>query len=173
MKTRCSQGWKGAAIGVTLIAASVGLLSLSPAQAAGQELRRLPVKEYRDKMKAGWIGQIIGVSWGAPTEGRYRKIMPEDKMPPFRDTLVNDAFGQDDLYVEMTFLRSMEEYGLDVSASARRASTSPTAATRSGWPTTPAARTCAAASPRPTRAIPSSTTAPAPSTTRSRPTTPA
>ena len=29
--------------------------------------------------------------------------------------MINDAFGQDDLYVEMTFLRSMEEYGLDVS----------------------------------------------------------
>ncbi len=29
--------------------------------------------------------------------------------------MINDAFGQDDLYVEMTFLRSMEQYGLDVS----------------------------------------------------------
>jgi len=85
------------------------------ALAAEAAVRRLPVKEYRDKMKAGWIGQIIGVSWGAPTEGRYRQIMPEKDVPPFRDTLINDAFGQDDLYVEMTFLRSMEEHGFDVS----------------------------------------------------------
>lgn len=90
-------------------------LSLWPGRVAGQEFRRLPVKEYRDKMKAGWIGQIIGVSWGAPTENRYQKIMPADKMPPFTEDLVNDAFGQDDLYVEMTFLRTMEEYGFDVS----------------------------------------------------------
>jgi hypothetical protein len=27
--------------------------------------------------------------------------------------MINDAFGQDDLYVEMTFLRTMEQYGLD------------------------------------------------------------
>jgi len=99
---------------VTLIACSVAWLGLSPARATGQEFRRLPVKEYRDKMKAGWIGQIIGVSWGAPTEGRYHTIMPADKMPPFTENLVNDAFGQDDLYVEMTFLRTMEEYGYDV-----------------------------------------------------------
>ena len=66
-------------------------------------------------MKAGWIGQIIGVCWGAPTEGRYQQIMPADKMPPFSQDLVNHAFGQDDLYVEMTFLRSLEQYGLDVS----------------------------------------------------------
>jgi hypothetical protein len=98
------------ALGVT-----VGLAGLWPAQASGQEFRRLPVKEYRDKMKAGWIGQIFGVSWGAPTEGRYHTIMPADKMPPFREELINDAFGQDDLYVEMTFLRTMEQYGYDVS----------------------------------------------------------
>lgn len=93
----------------------LAVLAGSLSSARGEEFRRLPVRQYRDKMKAGWIGQIIGVSWGAPTEGRYRQIMPEDKMPPFRDTLVNDAFDQDDLYVEMTFLRSMEQYGLDVS----------------------------------------------------------
>ncbi len=89
------------------------LWSIGSVQAA--EFRRLPVKEYRDKMKAGWIGQIFGVSWGAPTEGRYQKIMPLEKMPPFKEELINDAFGQDDLYVEMTFLRTMEEYGYDVS----------------------------------------------------------
>jgi len=94
----------------TLVLAS----GVSLAQAAEAE-RRLPVKEYRDQMKAGWIGQIIGVSWGAPTEGRYRQIMPEKDMPPFKSSLINDAFGQDDLYVEMTFLRSMEQHGLEVS----------------------------------------------------------
>jgi len=114
MKTRCSGRFQRAAILATLSVWIVGLASLSPARAAGQEFRRLPVKEYRDKMKAGWIGQIFGVSWGAPTEGRYQKIMPLDKMPPFTENLVNDAFGQDDLYVEMTFLRTMEEYGYDV-----------------------------------------------------------
>jgi hypothetical protein len=82
---------------------------------AAQKFRRLSVKEYIDKMKAGWIGQIIGVSWGAPTEGRYRQIMPEKDMPPFRDSLINNAFGQDDIYVEMTFLRTLELYGMDVS----------------------------------------------------------
>jgi hypothetical protein len=83
--------------------------------AQAEEFRRLPVKEYRDKMKAGWIGQIAGVSWGAPTEFKYQdKIIPEDKMPKWTPEMINNAFGQDDLYVEMTFLRSMEQYGLDV-----------------------------------------------------------
>lgn len=77
---------------------------------------RLPIKEYRDKLKGAWIGQIAGVSWGAPTEFKWRdQMIPTDKMPVWQPSMINDAFGQDDLYVEMTFLRSMEEYGLDVS----------------------------------------------------------
>ncbi|MDO4585756.1 MAG: ADP-ribosylglycohydrolase family protein [Planctomycetia bacterium] len=82
----------------------------------GISYRTISAKEYRDKMKAGWIGQIAGVCWGAPTEFHYQDvIMPADKMPLWKPEMINDAFGQDDLYVEMTFLRSMEEHGLDVS----------------------------------------------------------
>ena len=36
-------------------------------------------------------------------------------MPKWQPRMINDAFGQDDLYVEMTFLRTMEQYGLDCS----------------------------------------------------------
>lgn len=36
-------------------------------------------------------------------------------MPVWRPELINQAFNQDDLYVEMTFLRTMELYGFDVS----------------------------------------------------------
>ena len=82
----------------------------------GKSYRKISVAEYRDKMKGGWIGQIAGVGWGAPTEFHYcGKIIPEEAMPKWKPEMINDAFGQDDLYVEMTFLRSMEEHGLDVS----------------------------------------------------------
>ena len=80
-----------------------------------QSERRLSVDEYRDRMKGGWIGQIIGVVWGAPTEFKWNdKVVPEDQVPKWAGGMINNAFGQDDLYVEMTFLRSLEEYGLDV-----------------------------------------------------------
>jgi hypothetical protein len=77
--------------------------------------RRLKVSDYRQKMMAGWIGQMVGVGWGAPTEFRWtNEIIPEDQVPVWRPEMVN-VWGQDDLYVEMTFLRSLEEHGLDVS----------------------------------------------------------
>ena len=60
MKTNMtSHTWIG--VWIALLAGSV-LAADSPAY------RSLPVKEYRDKMKAGWIGQMAGVSLGAPTE---------------------------------------------------------------------------------------------------------
>ena len=96
----------------------VGLTStLLPAEEQpGVTYRRISVAEYRDKMKAGWIGQIAGVCWGAPTEFKYmERIIPEAEVPKWRPEMINDAFGQDDLYVEMTFLRTLEQYGLDVS----------------------------------------------------------
>ncbi|MEW6741296.1 MAG: ADP-ribosylglycohydrolase family protein [Planctomycetota bacterium] len=78
--------------------------------------RRLPVATYRDKMEAGWLGQMVGVSWGAPTEFHHQgSIIPPDEMPLWRDGLENDAFAQDDLYVEMTFLRTLEQHGISVS----------------------------------------------------------
>ena len=92
--------------------------SLFTSEAAAQEtkFRTLPVSVYRDKMKAGWVGQIAGVCWGAPTEFKWNdKIIPLADMPVWKPEMINEAFGQDDLYVEMTFLRSLEEYGLDVS----------------------------------------------------------
>jgi hypothetical protein len=88
-----------------------------PVQPQVQEFRRLPVEVYRQKMTAGWLGQMIGVSLGAPTEFRYLgHIMPGDAVPEYYPGIANKAFSQDDLYVEMTFLNTLDTYGLDVSA---------------------------------------------------------
>jgi len=80
-----------------------------------QNVRRLAVTEYVDKMKAGWIGQMAGVGWGAPTEFKWKgQIIPEANMPKWRPEMINQ-FKQDDIYVEMTFLRTLEQHGLDCS----------------------------------------------------------
>src|SRR5574344_2706089 len=82
---------------------------------AGQKFRRLSVSDYRDRVKAGWLGQIAGVSWGAPTEFQHcYHVIPEDKVGAWRPQMINEGFWQDDLYVEMTFLRTLETKGFDV-----------------------------------------------------------
>lgn len=99
---------------------ALGLATLIFTQTAAAETettyRRLSLKEYRDKMKSGWIGQMAGVTWGAPTEFKFNdKIIPTEKVPVWKPAMINECFSQDDLYVEMTFLRTLEQYGLSVS----------------------------------------------------------
>lgn len=77
--------------------------------------RSIPLKEYRDRMTAGWIGQMAGVGWGAPTEFAYCGVtIPESAVPEWDPDMIN-VFGQDDMYVEMTFIQSMLDYGINVS----------------------------------------------------------
>jgi len=93
----------------------VCLFLWSGAMAGPEEYRRLSLDEYVDRMKAGWIGQMAGVGWGGPTEFHFQgKIIPEGEMPAWRPEMINQ-FNQDDLYVEMTFLRTLDVYGLGVS----------------------------------------------------------
>lgn len=96
----------------TSLPAPVKRTSLSDAA----KVVRIPMSVYQDKMIAGWLGQMVGVAWGAPVEFKFLgTIMPESDIPTWKPAMVNDAFQQDDLYVEMTFLRTLEEFGLDVS----------------------------------------------------------
>ena len=100
-------------VALAAIAASAALVSFAEGQT---EFRRLPAAEYRDRMAAGWIGQMAGVGWGWPTEFRWMgRIVPEDRMPQWHPRTINQ-FQQDDLYVEMTFLRTLEVHGLEVSS---------------------------------------------------------
>ena len=99
---------------VPLLTAAI-LFGLAAQVWAHQAERRISIEDYRDKMAAGWIGQMAGVGWGAPTEFKWNgTIVPEDKVPCWKPKMINQ-FKQDDIYVEMTFIRTLELYGLDVS----------------------------------------------------------
>jgi hypothetical protein len=92
-----------------------GLVLLGHLAGGAEAVRRLPVRDYLDRMKGGWLGQMVGVGWGAPTEFKWvGAIIPEETMPAWQPGMVNQH-GNDDLYVEMTFLKSLEDYGLEVS----------------------------------------------------------
>jgi len=106
----------GARILALVALAVVVVCVAAPVGAQRRTYLRLPLSVYRDKMRGAWIGQMVGVAWGGPTEFRWQdKIIPEADMPKWKPELINSAFGQDDLYVEMTFLRTLEQYGLDCS----------------------------------------------------------
>jgi len=99
-----------------LLIPTISLFFLPLTSLSAEEFRKLPVDTYIDKMKAGWVGQMAGVGWGGPTEGDFMNtIMPKDAVPEWTPEMVNQ-FDQDDMYVDCTFLQTLERFGLDVSS---------------------------------------------------------
>lgn len=81
---------------------------------ASNNEKRISMADLRDKIEGGWAGQMIGVSYGAPTEFRYRnELIPEDKLPAWTENKVTNALNQDDLYVDMTLAKVLDDKGLD------------------------------------------------------------
>ena len=78
-------------------------------------VRIISESNFEDKMKAAWIGQMAGVGWAAVTEFKWiGDIIPEDRIPQWKNEMVNQH-GQDDMYVEVNFMASMEDNNTDVS----------------------------------------------------------
>ncbi|MFB3901830.1 MAG: ADP-ribosylglycohydrolase family protein [Acidobacteriota bacterium] len=77
--------------------------------------REIALSSLRDKIEGGWAGQIIGVSFGAPTEFRSNGKINEAELPPWTPERLANAIHQDDLYVDMTFAKVLDDKGLDAS----------------------------------------------------------
>ncbi len=74
----------------------------------------MPLSVLQDKIKGGWAGQMIGVSWGAPTEFHHLgAIMPEEEMPVWAPEMIEGALTQDDIYVDVTFSEVLDQKGMD------------------------------------------------------------
>ncbi len=72
-----------------------------------------------DKIKGGWAGQVIGCTYGGPTEFQYKGTMIQDYIPIVWDETrmewyYNNAPGlYDDVYMDLTFVDIFEKEGLD------------------------------------------------------------
>lgn len=73
----------------------------------------------KDKIKGGWAGQTVGVTFGGPTEFRFCGTMIQDYQPItwyngyLKNTMENNAGLYDDVYMDLTFVDVFEKKGLD------------------------------------------------------------
>ena len=73
----------------------------------------------KDKIKGGWAGQTIGVTFGGPTEFKFNGTMIQDYVPIkwydgyLKNTMENNAGLYDDVYMDLTFVEVFEKKGLD------------------------------------------------------------
>ncbi len=85
---------------------------------------RIAKDTLRDKIRGGWAGQTIGVTFGGPTEFNYNGTFIQDYEPiPWyrgylRETYERSPGLYDDLYVDLTFVDVIEKHGLDAPAAA-------------------------------------------------------
>jgi ADP-ribosylglycohydrolase len=93
----------------TLLSAFLFLASCNEKQS---EYRTIKPEVLKDKIAGGWAGKMIGVTYGAPTEFRARASMYDDPIN-WKPADIKGSIWQDDLYVQLTFLMSMDKYGID------------------------------------------------------------
>jgi hypothetical protein len=77
--------------------------------------RTIKPEVLKDKIAGGWAGKMIGVTYGAPTEFRAQSRIYEDSIK-WKPADIKGSMWQDDIYVQLTFLMSMDKYGIDAPA---------------------------------------------------------
>lgn len=84
-----------------------------------QKLITISKDILKDKIKGGWAGQTIGVTFGGPYEFRFQGTFIGDYQPLvwndslIRHNMLRNAGLYDDLYMDLTFVDVFEKYGLD------------------------------------------------------------
>ena len=79
------------------------------------DTRTISTETLKDKIAGGWAGKMLGVTYGAPTEFKAQGKTFEDSIK-WKPTDVKGSIGQDDIYVQLTFLMTMDRYGIDAPA---------------------------------------------------------
>ena len=95
------------ALSMLALLAQPGLARVSP-----QAPRRMAKDVLADRIRGGWAGKMIGVSYGAPTEFRSNGAINDGPIT-WSPERVSNALGQDDLYVGMTMAETMDRLGFD------------------------------------------------------------
>ena len=74
--------------------------------------------EFSDRIRGAWAGQIIGCTYGGPTEFRHPTTINKDIDIPWHEHMVKQWFDNqpmlyDDIYMDLTFVDVFEKEGLD------------------------------------------------------------
>ncbi len=69
----------------------------------------------KDKIAGGWAGKMIGVTYGGPTEFRAQGKVYVDTIK-WKPSDIVQSMWQDDIYVQLTFLMTMDQFGMDAPA---------------------------------------------------------
>lgn len=104
---------------ITLVAVSA-LMAVS-AQAKKPKLPtevKMSKEVLKDKIHGGWAGQVIGCTYGGPTEFRYATMIFDKVDIPWHEHICKQWYDNspglyDDVYMDLTFVDVFQKKGLD------------------------------------------------------------
>ena len=98
-----------------LISLSAIILFAFSCKKSSEGLRTIKPEVLKDKIAGGWAGKMIGVTYGAPTEFKAQNRIYKDSIK-WKPSDIKKSMWQDDLYVQLTFLETMDKFGIDAPA---------------------------------------------------------
>jgi hypothetical protein len=100
---------------IFVLAFIAGLIVIASCKNSSDGFRTIKPEVLKDKIAGGWAGKMIGVTYGAPTEFRAQDKIFEDSIK-WKPSDIKGSLWQDDVYVQLTFLMSMDKFGIDTPA---------------------------------------------------------
>jgi len=91
------------------------ILAIASCKPTSGEFKTITPDVLKDKIAGGWAGKMVGVTYGAPTEFRALCKTFEDSIK-WTPKEIKGSMWQDDIYVQLTFLMTMDQYGMDAPA---------------------------------------------------------
>ena len=100
---------------LTLIVLAILISQSLNAQVSKRNLISISPTLLKDKIAGGWAGKMIGVTYGAPTEFHALGRTFEDSIN-WKPSDIIGSMWQDDIYVQLTFMMTMDKYGVNAPA---------------------------------------------------------
>ncbi len=93
----------------TYVLATVLLSALAASGSCAE--RKISLDDLKDHISGGWVGQGVGVTFGDKYEFRTCGATVEGELRAWEPEFLERSLGQDDMYVDMTFVGALEAYG--------------------------------------------------------------
>ena len=94
--------------------------SIIPADAKAKKTKSLPAEVsmskqvLQDKIRGAWAGQVIGCTYGGPTEFKYSNFIPDEYTIDWNKHLIKWWYDHvpglyDDVYLDLTFVEVFDK----------------------------------------------------------------
>ncbi len=87
-----------------------------------KEEKTMKLEQLKDRLKGAWVAQTVGVTFGAPVEFKFNSTMIQDYHQlkwdenSLKDEYETKPGTYDDIYMDLSFMKVIEEEGVDAPA---------------------------------------------------------